>query len=279
MNITNKLKWGVKMGIRVLPLFFVLLVILGLISLHQKLSTVYVWQSDVTHDYEELLTIVTYNIRYGKGVDGQVNLERTIATLKEMDAHIISLQEVERFSIRSKFRDQVNMLAKNLEMNALYYPSLAYPGIYYGNVILSRYPISGYTVLPFSNKGENRSAIIAKVTLPSLEEVYVINTHLGLDKTERHQAILEIKNFVRNLDKPFFIMGDLNSTPQMNEYKSWSQYVQKSNEGIPLQTFSNKDWQIDYIFYTPHFVVEHVAAHYSKASDHFPVIAMFRTIE
>ncbi|RXJ04188.1 hypothetical protein DS745_02035 [Anaerobacillus alkaliphilus] len=265
------------MGKRFLGIIIVVILVISASTyFHEKLKAIYTWQTLGEHHFNGELTVVTYNIRYGKGLDGQVNLNRVIATLKDVNADIISLQEVERYSIRSNFYDQVRQIARDLDMNVLYFPSLAYPGFYYGNVILSRFPIIDSEIIPFITSRENRSAIIGKILLPNSEEIYVINTHLGLDKAERLKAIHRIHQFIEGVNKPVFLTGDLNSTPSMMEYEIWTNYLQKSNEGIPLQTFYKKDWQIDYIFHSHHFTVTNVNVHKSDASDHFPVVAMFR---
>jgi endonuclease/exonuclease/phosphatase family metal-dependent hydrolase len=243
---------------------------------HHQFRTVYTSESGIAYNFSGELTVVTYNIRYGKGIDGTVNLSRSIDTLKELNADIISLQEVERFSFRSNFLDQVQHVANELNMDVLYYPSLSYPGFYYGNVILSRFPMIKTEVLPLLSKGENRSVIIAKVVVPQWDEVYVINTHLGLHKEERLEGIMIINEWLGKIEKPILLTGDLNSTPKMGEYAHWSDYIKKSNEGIQLKTFYNTDWQIDYIFHSPHFSVAGVKVFESNASDHFPVVAVFR---
>ena len=51
------------------------------------------------------MKLVTYNIQYGKGLDGQVNLERIADEIRGAD--IIALQEVERFWPRTGNLDQV----------------------------------------------------------------------------------------------------------------------------------------------------------------------------
>ncbi len=260
--------------------FLAMLIVLGVLILcftyfHEQLKVIYTWDHIEGSHFDGELTLVTYNIRYGKGIDGQVNVHRVIETLKEINADIISLQEVERYSLRSNLADQVKLLATELDMNVLYIPSLAYPGFYYGNVILSRFPIIGSEVIYLPSKGEKRTAIIGKIQLPHLEEVYVVNTHLGLNKYERLEAIEKIYQFIEQVDNPIFLTGDLNSTPNMMEYGIWSDYLTKSNEGIPLQTFYKKDWQIDYIFHSHHFTVTNVSVHKSDASDHFPVVGLF----
>lgn len=243
---------------------------------HTDLKSVYARQNGgETLEAVNELTVVSYNIHYGKLLNGKIDLDRTIATLLETKADIISLQEVERYSIRSLFNDQVNQLAEALNMNVLYYPSISYPGLYYGNVILSRFPIVDTDIIAFSNNREDRSALIAKLQLSDGEELVVINTHLGLNKNERMKAIMTINELIKGIEVPVFLTGDLNSTPQMNEYQIWSERLIKSNQGTPLQTFNSENWQIDYIFHSYHFEVKNVFVMESALSDHYPVIGVF----
>ena len=58
------------------------------------------------------MKFVTYNIQYGKGQDGQTNLERIVEEVAGAD--VIALQEVERFWPRSGNVDQVQWIADRL---------------------------------------------------------------------------------------------------------------------------------------------------------------------
>ncbi|WNF38212.1 endonuclease/exonuclease/phosphatase family protein [Bacillaceae bacterium IKA-2] len=237
----------------------------------------YTWQVDGEFIEDvNVLTVVSYNIHYGRGLDGKINLDRTIETLLEAKADIISLQEVERYSVRTLFTDQVNQIAVALNMNILYYPSISYPGLYYGNVILSRFPIVDKEILAFSNNREDRSALVAKLKLSAEEELVIINTHLGLNKNERKNAIKVINKLIKGIETPVFLTGDLNSTPEMNEYEIWTDRLKKSNQGTPLQTFNKRNWQIDYIFHSHHFEVKDVYVMDSAASDHYPIVGLFQ---
>ncbi|MFC0559448.1 endonuclease/exonuclease/phosphatase family protein [Halalkalibacter alkalisediminis] len=250
--------------------------VLFLVSEHAHHKKTYTWDynQEINVGNGKMITVSTFNMQYGKGTDNRVNLNRTIETLRELDADIISLQEVERNSVRSNFKDQVTVIAESLGMNAVFSPSLSYPGLYYGNAILSRYPIQDTMTLPFSNRVENRSAILAKLELTEGQSIYVLNTHLGLNQEERLQAIDEIHQKLSTLNHPIILTADLNSLPVHNEYVAWSDLLAKANEGTPIQTYRHKDWQIDYIFHSRDFIVRQTTVVESEASDHFPVTAM-----
>lgn len=233
------------------------------------------YQQEIYSLEKGYLTAVTYNIQYGKGQNGQVDLGKTIIKLQAMDAQIISLQEVERYSVRSGFQDQVKLIAEGLDMHATFYPSLKYPGLYYGNAILSKYPMKEVEILYFPSDKETRTALIAKLTLREEEDIYIVNTHLGLNHQERQVAIEKIYTKLTTLDAPVLLMGDLNAVPAAEEYTLWNDVLSKSNVGTPLVTYYKHDWQIDYIFHSREFHVLDTFVIKSEVSDHYPLVSVF----
>jgi endonuclease/exonuclease/phosphatase family metal-dependent hydrolase len=253
----------------ILPCIFILYVL----HIHYKAEDVWIDNSFYLLE-GQAIKIVTYNIQYGRGQDGKVNLQKTINTLRELDADIISLQEVERLSFRSGFEEQVQIMAKELGMNGVFFPSLSYPGLSYGNAILSRFPIMDAVHLPLRSQYEDRSVMLVDMQLSEDQTMYVLNTHLGLDHEERARDIGVIYELLQTLDSAFILTGDLNSTPDQMEYEIWTDILHKSNKGQPLQTYFSREWQIDYIFHSDHFSTLESWVVESDASDHFPVVAL-----
>ena len=62
------------------------------------------------------ITIATYNIRHGRGMDNVVDLQRTAAALRALNADVIGLQEVDRDVQRSGRVDEAVALAAQLGM-------------------------------------------------------------------------------------------------------------------------------------------------------------------
>lgn len=93
--------------------------------------------------------VATYNIAAGSGTDGQFDLDRTIAAIRESGADIIGLQEVDvHWGSRSDFVDEVQILAEALDMQSYFAPIYdmdpAQPGEprrQFGLAVLSKYPI------------------------------------------------------------------------------------------------------------------------------------------
>ena len=87
------------------------------------------------------IRVATYNIKHGRGMDGVLDLERTLATLKSLNADVIALQEVDDQARRSGGVDQASWLAERLGMHAAYGAFMDFQGGRYGLAILSRRPI------------------------------------------------------------------------------------------------------------------------------------------
>lgn len=219
------------------------------------------------------IKIVTYNIHYGKGRNGRINMNNTQQVLQQIDADIIALQEVERFSMRSNFTDQVEQLAHALGMQAFFYPSIAYPGLHYGNAILTKSPIIDSEVFDLPGQSEQRTAIIVELVIHGNKTLQVINTHLGLVHAERQQSHVVLSEYVReNISMPIILLGDFNAEPEQQEF------TPLKDEGLhrvvhDMPTFHKNDWQIDYIFHSGHLQVNDVWVVESDSSDHFPLVA------
>lgn len=246
-------------------------------SIHPELSHFSHNFTEDSLDQQGYLTVATYNIHHGRNQQGKRDLQSTIDVIKEFEADIIALQEVERLSLRSGFQDQYRQLATQLNMHGAFIPAIQLPGLYYGNAVLSRYPIIAEDTLYLESQRERRAAQIVAIELQQEQIVYVVNTHLGLNRQEREEHLQLLYGLIHQLDAPIILMGDLNTTPEQGEYlQVWGQSLRKSNEGRVLHTFSSKEWQIDYIFHSEHFEVLDTWTLKRPTSDHYPLISKLR---
>ncbi len=99
------------------------------------------------------MKFMTYNIQFGRGLDGVYDLDRIARTVESAD--VIALQEVERYFPRSGNVDQVSQLAKRLKFHHWVYGAgvdisadeflpdgeVVHRRQQFGNMLLSKTPI------------------------------------------------------------------------------------------------------------------------------------------
>ncbi len=72
------------------------------------------------HAAEAELTVISYNIRHGLGMDGKVDLPRIAAVIRTSGAQVAVLQEVDRGMGRTQRRDLTAELAKALGWQGIF---------------------------------------------------------------------------------------------------------------------------------------------------------------
>ena len=111
------------------------------------------------------MKLVTFNIRFGLGLDQQIDLGRIAEAVR--DADIIALQEVERFWKHSGMNDQPDNLSKHLkELYWVYFPAFNVDASerkndgtvlnrrrQFGPMVLSRWPIRSSRFIVFPKLG------------------------------------------------------------------------------------------------------------------------------
>ncbi|MBO9477898.1 endonuclease/exonuclease/phosphatase family protein [Shimia sp. R11_0] len=208
------------------------------------------------------MKIVSYNIQYGLGQDGRYDLERIAETVR--DADIICLQEVERYWQRSGMVDQVALLGAalpefhlvygaNVDMDASYRDGagrLVRRRQQFGNMVLSRYPITTSRNFPLPKRGLIHQHSVQKGLLEAVVDapggaLRIYCTHLcHLCPETRLPQIERIKEIIGNavaegaawngahpddtagwIERPahpmpeaFFLAGDMNCTADSAEY-------------------------------------------------------------
>ena len=160
------------------------------------------------------MKFTTYNIQYGRGLDGKIDLDRIARTVQ--DADVIALQEVERFFPRSGNTDQVEELAYRLNFHHWVYGAgvdihadrllpnnnIRHCRQQFGNMLLSRSPIltSRNHLLPkVASTGTplsiQRSALEGVISIGGKKiRVYSIHlTHISAEvRLKQIKRILEI---------------------------------------------------------------------------------------
>lgn len=234
------------------------------------------------------IRVMSYNIHHGTGVSGELDLEKVAAVIRDVGADIVGLQEVDRnFSKRSAYQDQAALLAAYLGMEYVYGQSITVrhllPGMgtgYYGNMILSRYPIVESSILPLPTSwgAEPRTALRALIATP-YGELEVWCTHLGLSYREREHQVATILAAVERSLFPSVVLGDFNALPEAPEIQAVAGRLLDAGAamGDDRGTFyigsSQELPRIDYIFLDSGLQPVGYQVIDSGASDHLAVAA------
>lgn len=250
------------------------------------------------------MKVVTYNIRVGFGPGdraergGPTNyLDQIAEWLKDQNADLILLQELDRNTERADGLDQTEYLAEKLGFYGVFAPAIPLPPDgQYGVGILSRWPIRDWDVVPLfkpdyertnpdypSWYSEQRVLLVAEVEAPH-GHMHVMTTHLGLTEPQRKIQIQEIATVIDGLPRrePVIFGGDINALPEAPEIRPirarLNDVYLAAPMPIPMEdrlTFyaRNPERCIDYIFVTPELVeVREVEVPRIQLSDHLPVV-------
>lgn len=152
--------------------------------------------------------LMTYNVKNGAGMDGVTDYARTASVIMQEKPDVVAVQELDSVTGRSKGTYVLGELAKLTGMHATYAPAIDYDGGKYGIGILSKkQPLHIYRyALP--GREEARALLVVEFR----KYVYAC-MHLSLTEEDRIASLPIIRKATSGFDKPVFIAGDWNDTP------------------------------------------------------------------
>lgn len=225
------------------------------------------------------LRLATWNIHMGVGRDGKRDLIRTARVIKQMDLHLIGLQEVDNHLGDSG--DDLRLLEELTDMAVVAGPTMQRRTGDYGNALLTSLPVHNIERFDLSVKRrEPRGLLIAHQDWQG-KALQVAVTHLGLRPGERrHQVRRLIECLSAKERKPLILMGDF------NEWLFWGRPMRwlRAHFGAvhSPRTFPTR-WplfRLDHILADPPQRLHGLQAYTSPlsrvASDHLPVIGKYR---
>jgi endonuclease/exonuclease/phosphatase family metal-dependent hydrolase len=164
--------------------------------------------------------VLTWNIHKGiGGLDRRYDLQRIIALIAHYSPDVALLQEVADRLPRASHHNQAELLAEALGMpHMAYHPQHQFVAGGYGNLILSRWPLSDVEHVDLTiGTRKKRGVVKARARVKHDGEsrsVLVYNMHLGLAGSERGEQLLRFFNshpFAGvHQTTPLVVGGDLN---------------------------------------------------------------------
>ena len=158
--------------------------------------------------------IISYNIHSGVGQDKKHDYRRIGNYLAERDADIVLLQEMDT---RAPERDVIKDI-RDICAGSVYHlvpsPALSSESGWYGNAVLTRFPVLESQTLDVSQEGfQPRN--IQMVTVETHDgPLTVVNTHKGLKKHERRSQFGQLHEYIADKLKrrptPLVLAGDFN---------------------------------------------------------------------
>lgn len=227
------------------------------------------------------LRFATWNIHACVGTDGRFDPARTSRVLRELDADVIALQEVEHHAVDDN--DLLDYLAHRSGMQGVSAPTMRRESRHYGNALLSRLPVLDVERVDLSlDRREPRGAIDALLDWRG-RRFQVIATHLGLSPLERRRQVRKLLSLLEaRPSDAAVLMGDL------NEWLLWGRplrWLRRHFAATPhVRTFPSRLplLALDRIWAEPHGIVERLEAHRSPsaqiASDHLPLKALLGAV-
>jgi endonuclease/exonuclease/phosphatase family metal-dependent hydrolase len=221
--------------------------------------------------------IATFNILSGRSpVDDRVDEDRFRRAVREIDADLLGLQEVDRNQPRSEHADLTAIAAEAMGApHHLFVAALAgTPGTTwasatgeeqpdaaaYGVAFLSRYDVLGWTVirlpgaplpvphrfhgqrLPTWVRDEPRVAMVAEVDTPR-GRLDVVTTHLSFLRPWNGRQLRRLLAGLAPRRRPWLLLGDLNMGPQP-AHRITGLDALASHPTFPA---AGPRWQIDHI--------------------------------
>lgn len=154
------------------------------------------------------VTLMSYNIRNGVGMDNVRDIDRTAAVIAAVAPDAVAVEEVDSVTGRSGGAYVLGLLAEKLGMHATYAPAIDFDGGRYGIGMLSRREPLTVKRLQLPGREEQRTILICE-----FEDYVYCATHLSLTEADRDASLKIILEAVKDAGKPVFLAGDFNSAP------------------------------------------------------------------
>jgi endonuclease/exonuclease/phosphatase family metal-dependent hydrolase len=225
-----------------------------------------------------IVRVATWNIRGGVGADGQFDLARVVRLLERAGPDVVALQEVDSRRGTEQHEHPFLLLRQALGEHAVEAKSIVSAHGEYGQILISRWPLSDIQIHDISVAGrEPRRAIEAEVASP-YGRLRMAAVHLGLAFRERRAQTRTLIDIAQRSPITTVMLGDFNDW-------IWRGSVQNAiHRALPGRTWHRTfpSWlpmiRLDRVYCRPRdaLVASFTDREARAMSDHLPVFADVR---
>ena len=241
-----------------------------------------------------ILKTITFNMCHGEGLDKNIDVERQARFLKKYKPDIIFLQEIDMYTQRVYSENQIYTFSKYVELPYRTMGiNIKYKNGYYGDGILSRFPIEYSTnyLMPLVNPtNEQRGLLCNKISFGTTK-LNLFSSHYPTNFEERKLGIEELINIIEKIDENEIIIigGDFNNgvekigkhkykftkSETYPEFEIIKKYLNKVDNTEDTWFAANAQGCIDTIFYSKNIKLLKFETIKTEYSDHSAVYAEF----
>lgn len=220
--------------------------------------------------------VLSYNVGGHGARWSRSYLDRIARAIAEAGADVVGLQEVHRGTRHSRLEDQAAALGRLTGMSVRFGKSFELGAGEFGNAVLTTGEVRSTEVHPLPGSGEPRTLLHTCVALATGEIDFFV-THLAAwSRWGRSARSVQIQGLVERLrqqDRPFVLVGDLNAPPGAPEIGTLmaAELFRMCGDDIAF-THRYMRQRIDYVFADPGWTTDAYQVIRSGPSDHWPVL-------
>lgn len=225
---------------------------------------------------KDTITVISYNIHHGAGLDGKLDLQRIADVIKRENPDIVAFQEVDVNVKRSGKIDEAKILGELTGYKSFFGKSIPLTGGAYGNAIIAK-DQDAVVVKHIPLPGAEPRCMIAIQAKDSKGRPFVFAcTHLDLNDDNRVKSTTLITDAIKELKLPAILVGDMNCRPGSAPYNAFAETWDPAWGDKPKMTFpaSRPRSSIDHCFTFPQKawqVADIKVVDERVASDHRPI--------
>lgn len=161
------------------------------------------------------LTLLSWNLLHGADEQGNLNLEAKGRYIRERQATLVFLQEIDAGCERTRGVDQMSELGRLASLEPRFAAFMPYQGGHYGLGMLSALPITSSRSIRLPEGGEPRVALALEVELLGAK-LLAVDVHFDwiLDDTARFAQAQALLTELASSKLACIVAGDFNDRPQ-----------------------------------------------------------------